>query len=73
MAVANLHQLRFELVPHPPYSLDLVPSDFVFLNLKICLGERKFNDYFAQFDKYYFLEGMEKLEKRWTKCIELEK
>ena len=27
--------------------------------------------YFAQFDKPYYLDGLKKLEYRWTKCIEL--
>ena len=27
--------------------------------------------YFAAFDKPYFLDGLKKLEYRWTKCIEL--
>ena len=26
---------------------------------------------FAEFDKPYFLDGLKKLEYRWTKCIEL--
>ena len=29
------------------------------------------NTYFEDLEKYYFLEGIQKLEKRWTKCIEL--
>jgi len=28
IAVAKLHELRFELLPHAPYSPDLAPSDF---------------------------------------------
>jgi hypothetical protein len=27
--------------------------------------------YFEDLDKYYFLEGIKKLDKFWTKCIEL--
>ena len=26
--VAKLHELCFELLPHPPYSPDLAPSDY---------------------------------------------
>ena len=29
------------------------------------------NAYFKDLKKSYFLEGIHKLEKRWTKCIEL--
>ena len=28
--MAKLHELGFELLPHPPYSSDLAPSDFFF-------------------------------------------
>lgn len=35
VATAKLHELRFEVLNHPPYSLDLAPSDFfLFLDLK---------------------------------------
>ena len=27
-AIAKINELRFELLPHPPYSSDLAPSDF---------------------------------------------
>ena len=33
--IATMAKLHFELVPHPPYSLDLAPSDYyLFLDLK---------------------------------------
>ena len=71
-----------EVLPHPPYSPDLALSDyFLFPNLKKWLGGRRFysndeiisqtNTYFEDLEKSYFLEGIQKLEKRWTKCIEL--
>ena len=32
---AKLHELHFELLPHPPYSPDLAPSDYwLFADLK---------------------------------------
>ena len=35
VAIAKLHKLKIELFPHPPYSLDLPPSDFyLFPNMK---------------------------------------
>jgi hypothetical protein len=35
-AMAKLHKLGFELIPHPPYSPDLTPCDFfLFPNFKI--------------------------------------
>ena len=30
VAMATIHDCRFELVPHPPYSPDLTPSTFIF-------------------------------------------
>ena len=76
------HELRYKLLPHPPYSPDLVPSDYFLLpNLKKWLGGKRFysndeiisqtNKYFEDLEKYYFLVGIQKLEKRWTKSIEL--
>ena len=80
--MAKFHELRYELLPLPPYSPDLAPSDyFLFSNLKKWLGGKRFysndeiilqtNTYFEYLEKSYFLEGIQKLEKRWTKCIEL--
>ena len=82
LATVKLDELRYELLPHPPYSPDLAPCDFfLFPNLKKWLGGRRFtsneeviaetNAYFAEFDKSYYLEGLKKLENRWARCIEL--
>ena len=79
--MAKFHDLRYELLPHQPYSPDLAPSDyFLFPNLNQWLGEKRFysndkiisqtNSYFEDLEKSYFLEGIQKLKKRWTKCIE---
>ena len=57
-------ELKFELLPHAPYSLDLAPSDyFLFPNLKKWLGGRRFinneevesavNGYFEEFNGSY--------------------
>ncbi|EFN86254.1 hypothetical protein EAI_06637, partial [Harpegnathos saltator] len=35
VTMAKLHKLNFELLLHPPYSLDLAPSDYwLFADLK---------------------------------------
>ena len=76
--MTKIHKLGYELLPHPAYSPNLVPSDyFLFPNLKKWLGGKRFgsneevitgtNAYFEG----YYLEGIKKLETRWTKCIEL--
>ena len=69
-----------ELLPHPPYSPDLAPSDFyLFPNMKKHLRGRVFssdddvksagNGVFASIDKSLFLVSLQSLEKRWNKCI----
>nr|XP_023013000.1 hrp65 protein-like [Leptinotarsa decemlineata] len=43
VSLAKIHELRLELLGHPPFSLDLAPSDFfLFTHLKIALEEQKF-------------------------------
>ena len=82
IATAKLFDLRYEILPHPPYSPDLAPSDyFLFPNMKSCFGGKRFssneeiiaatNKYFDGFDKNYFLKGIKKLEYRYNKCIQL--
>lgn len=81
--MAKLNELGFELLPHPPYSPDLAPSDFfLFSDLKRMLAGKKFksNDeviaeteaYFDEKEKSYYKSGIEKLENRYTRCIALE-
>ena len=66
-ATAKIHELRFELLDHPPYSPDLTPSDFFLsLHLKIALGGQRFssneeaitfvNNYFAEKYAVYYLD-----------------
>ena len=39
--MVKLNELSFKLLPHPPYSLDLTPSDdWLFADLKKCSRER---------------------------------
>lgn len=82
IAMAKFHELHYELLSHPPYSPDLAPCDyFLFPNLKKWLGGKRFssneeimhetNAYFEGLPKSHYIEGIEKLEKRWMKCIEL--
>jgi len=82
LAKAKLVELGYELLPHPPYSSDLAPSDFfLFPNLKKSLAGQKLASneevvaaieaYFADLEKTYFSDGLKKLEHRWVKCIEL--
>jgi histone-lysine N-methyltransferase SETMAR len=43
IAMAKIYELKFELLPHAPYSPDLAPSDyFLFPNLKTWLSDKRF-------------------------------
>lgn len=75
--------LKWQLLPHPAYSPDLAPSDFhLFGPLKEPLRGHHFKDEkeikkavkdsLARFPQEWFEEGIKKLEKRWTKCIEID-
>jgi histone-lysine N-methyltransferase SETMAR len=76
----KLAYLCFECLDHPPYSPDLVPSDYhLFPGLKKQLKFRNFSSdaevfaaaeiiLYGQFSD--FLSGLEKLEQRATKYIE---
>lgn len=82
VAQEKLDEIGFQLVPHPPYSPDLAPSDFyLFPNLKRWLtGQRFYSNedliaeteaYFADFPIDYYSDGIKKIENRWTRCINL--
>jgi hypothetical protein len=78
--VDTLRALKFEVLKHPPYSPDLLPSDFhLFGPLKEHLRGQKFADdnvvmeavqsWLKATPKSFFLEGIHKLVNRWTKCV----
>jgi len=82
IAMAKINELKFELLPHAPYSPDLASSDyFLFPNLKKWLGGKRFanneevesavNGYFEELDNSHYKQGIEAIEHRWEKCIEL--
>jgi histone-lysine N-methyltransferase SETMAR len=64
---------------HPPYSPDLVPSDFhVFLHLKSFPGGRRFHDdkveeaiktWFASQAASFYDAGIQKLVPHYNKCL----
>ena len=81
--MVKLNKLRFELLPHPPYSPDLAPSDYwLFADLKTMLQGKRFGynkevivetgAYFESKDESFYKKGTEKLEKRWNGCSTLE-
>ncbi|GFU41928.1 histone-lysine N-methyltransferase SETMAR [Trichonephila clavipes] len=59
VAMTKIHELRFELLDHPPYSPDLAPSNFFLSShLKIALGGQRFssNEEAITFVSNYFAE-----------------
>ena len=80
--VAMTAATEFEVLPHPSYSPDMALSDFyLFPKLKSNFHDTQFgskegviaavNEYLEDQEKDFFLEGISKLEQRWTKSIAL--
>jgi len=74
--MCTLQQLGWEVLPHPPYSPDLAPSDFhLFGPLKEFLGGQQFSTddevkqpvlgWFCHTDKPFYAEAFQALVKRW--------
>ena len=82
VAMATIRESKFELLSHPPYSPDLVPSDYhMFRSLKNSLRTQRFgcdeevvhviNDCFKVQEKKFFVDGVNSLVHRWEKCVAL--
>jgi histone-lysine N-methyltransferase SETMAR len=78
----KLSDLHFEVLPHPAHSNDLAPSDYYpFPNLNKHRKGRKFSSidedtlaaegWFAVKTKEFSFYGLNKLEQRSHKCVEL--
>jgi len=71
-AMAKLDQLRFELVAHPPYSPDLVSSDYyLFPNLKRWLEGKRFTsneEVIAETEAYFEGFGTFRTTEKTSKC-----
>ncbi|KAM9359101.1 uncharacterized protein gal3st2 [Symphorus nematophorus] len=81
VAMAAVHDCGFELVDHPPYSPDLIPSDyFLFPNMKKHLAGKHYwtddevisavEDFFDHQDDSFYTKGVEALQHRWKKCVD---
>jgi len=75
-------RLDFLVLPHPPYSPDLAPSDFhLFSKLKEHLKGQRFScdeevksavsKWFQKQNTIFFKDGFQKLVQRWRKRIEV--
>ena len=73
--IEKLHELHFELLPHPLYSPNFAPSDYyLFADLKRMLQGKRFASnvevvaetkaYFKAKDKSFYKKCIEMLEKR---------
>lgn len=79
IAQEKLRELKFEQLPHPPYSPDLAPSDFhVFPKMKMDLKGRKFSSddqvkdavmtWLNSMSMSFWQKGIDKCKDRWLKC-----
>jgi hypothetical protein len=70
----TIQKLKWNALPHRPYSPDLAPSDYrLFGPLKVHLGGKRFHSLQEVIQtvqpKDFFLSGIRKLPDRWCKCI----
>ena len=81
--MAELRELKSQLLPQPAYSPDLAPSDFhLFGPLKDPPRGRRFgyknelksavNEVLKAMSKDWFEEGIKKVAECWRKCIDLQ-
>ena len=75
-----LETLKCEVLPHPPYSPDIVPSDYyLFRSMAYGLADQQFRSYkdikkwidswIASKDEHFYRNGIRALPKRWTKVV----
>ncbi|KAG5320783.1 MOS1T transposase, partial [Pseudoatta argentina] len=75
-----LGTLKWEVLPHPPYSPDIAPSDFhLFRSMAHGLADRRFHSYeeaqkwidswIASKDVSFFRRGIHVLPERWEKVV----
>ncbi len=77
----KIEQLGWEVLPHPPWSPDLAPSDYhLFLSLRNCLCNKHYEDFdelksdltafFESKPGSFYRRGIELLPERWSKVVE---
>jgi transposase len=76
----TLLKLKWDVLPHPPYSPDLAPSDYhLFGAMKRVLGGKRFRNneevivamqsWIHKQPKTFLETGIKKLPERWHKCM----
>ena len=82
VAQTEARSCGYEILPHPPYSPDLAPSDFhLFPTLKSFLKGKRFTDdetlisevksCFETQNEGFYKRGLHSCIKRWEKCVTL--
>jgi histone-lysine N-methyltransferase SETMAR len=80
-SLQKLHSLGFEILPHPPYSPDISPTDYHFFkHLALFLRDRcfievedlksGFEEFIASREPVFYQIGMNKLVDCWQKCAD---
>ena len=81
MTLEVIKELRWELLPHPPYSPDMAPSDYhLFLSMDNYMRNRQLKNrddvecalraFLRSKSPEFYKRGIYQLENRWTKVIE---
>lgn len=76
----TLEALQWDILPHPPYSPDIAPSDYhLFRSISHGLSEQRFTSYeetknwidswIASKDEEFFRHGIQTLPERWEKVV----
>ncbi len=79
---ATIRNLGFTVIPPPPYSPDLAPSDYwLFAAMKRPLRGRRYDNlqqlssavskWVHDTPKDFFATGLGKLRERWTRCVQI--
>ena len=75
-----LETLKWEVLPHPPYSPDIAPSDYyLFRSMAHGLADQQFRSYedikkwldswIASKDEHFYRNGTRALAERWAKVV----
>ena len=76
----KIRELNWELLPHPPYSPDIAPSDYyLFRSLEHSIKNKTFqnvneveihlHEYFSSKPASFYKRGIEALPERWQRVV----